>query len=59
MKSKGILAMGGLDRGVPSQKKKRPQEGGVGPKILSSGGLARRTISIGIPLVKHFLGGER
>ncbi len=59
MKSKGILAMGGLDRGVPGQKKKRPQEGGVGPKILSSGGLIRKTIVTDNALVKHFLGGER
>ncbi len=51
--------MGGLDRGVPDQKKKRPQEGGVKPKILSSAGLARRTISIRITLVKRFLGSKR
>ncbi len=55
MKSKGILDM----RILLSQKKKRPQEGGVGPKILSSGGLARRTVGLRITLVKRFLSGER
>ncbi len=55
MKSKGVLDM----RILLSQKKKRPQEGGVGPKILSSAGLIRRTIGFRIALVKRLLGGER
>lgn len=44
---------------MPSQKEKRPQEGGVGPKMLSSAGLIYVTIGITTALVKRFLGGER
>ncbi|MFT5419591.1 MAG: ABC-type phosphate transport system permease subunit [Candidatus Endobugula sp.] len=55
MKNKGILNV----QIWLMQKKKRPQEGGVGPKILSSAGLIHLTIGIVIALVKRFLGDER
>jgi hypothetical protein len=55
MKNKGILDM---DIWL-IQKEKRPQVGGVGPKILSSAGLMPVTIGIVIGLVKRFLGGDK
>lgn len=38
------------------QKEKRPQEGGVGPKILSTAGLMHLTIVTCLLIVKLFSG---
>jgi len=37
-----------------ARKEKRPQEGGVGPQILSTAGLLGVTIDTSIVQVKHF-----
>lgn len=52
MKIKGLLDK----KSIISQKEKRPQKGGVGPKILSSAGLIFTTIGLVSLNVKTFSG---
>lgn len=52
MNSNGMLRQLALE----SQKEKRPQKGGVGPKMLSTAGLIRVTIEPEVTQVKHFWG---